>query len=210
MSPTRSSRSLVIVAIVLAAVLITVVTLLASRPDAPPVSTASPAVPAPPSIPADVPKETNAITWHDQPLPGPLATVFQDAAGADTTLAAFAGKVLVVNFWATWCAPCIKEMPTLDALQAKLGGPQFQVLAISQDREGAKVARPFIEKSGWTNIALYVEPKARFAQEAKLRGLPTTLVLDKAGREVGRLEGTIDWADAAVVEQLQRLIAQPG
>jgi len=148
------------------------------------------------------------VTWHAKPLPGPLSTVMQDAKGVDATLAALKGKVLVVNFWATWCAPCIKEMPTLDALQAKLGPSGLQVLAVSQDREGLKVAQPFVEKNGWKNIALYVEPKARFAKDAALRGLPTTIILDQTGQEVGRLEGTIDWTAPKVVDALSKLIAK--
>jgi thiol-disulfide isomerase/thioredoxin len=188
------NRRTAVLAAALAAVLITAPALLASNP-----------------AQAAAGEDEKEVTWHPKPLPGPLTTVMQDAKGADATLAAFAGKVLVVNFWATWCAPCIKEMPTLDALQAKLGGPGFQVLAVSQDREGLKVAQPFVEKNGWKNIALYVEPKARFAKDAALRGLPTTIILDQKGQEVGRLEGTIDWAAPKVVESLSKLIAKkPG
>jgi thiol-disulfide isomerase/thioredoxin len=187
--PTTRRNS--VLAAALAAVLITVPQLLASNPTL-----------------AAGGEDEKDVTWHAKPLPGPLATVMQDAKGADTTLAAFAGKVLVVNFWATWCAPCIKEMPTLDALQAKLGPSGLQVLAVSQDREGLKVAQPFVEKNGWKNIALYVEPKARFAKDAALRGLPTTIILDQKGQEVGRLEGTIDWTAPNVTDALAKLIAK--
>jgi len=148
------------------------------------------------------------IAWHESLVSAPT-TVFQDASGADVSLADFKGKVLVVNFWATWCAPCVKEMPTLDALQARLGGPDFAVLAISQDREGARVAGPFMETNQWTNLALYTEPGARFSKDAKLRGLPTSLVIDKLGNEIGRVEGDTDWTGLEIEQDLRGRIAVP-
>jgi thiol-disulfide isomerase/thioredoxin len=156
--------------------------------------------------PADKPKP-GAIVWHATPKPLP-ATVFKDAADADQTLDKFAGKVLVVNFWATWCAPCVKEMPTLDKLQAKLGGPNFQVVAISQDRGGAKEAQPFAEKQGWKNLAFYVEKMGRFSKDANLRGLPTTLIVDKSGKEVGRVEGEAVWDSPEIEKALKDLMAK--
>ncbi len=200
MTQPRSLISLIIVATMLAGVIITALTVLASKP----MSQTPTAVLVAPANAATAADE--AIVWHEKPIPGPLATVMQDAKGTDTTLAELKGKVLVVNFWATWCAPCVKEMPTLDALQAKLGGPLFQVLAISQDREGVKVAQPFFEKNGWKNVALYVEPKSRFAKDAAIRGLPTTLILDAAGQEIGRLEGITDWTGPDAVQALSRAI----
>ena len=207
MNQPRSPRYLILTAAALGAVLITALTLLASRPDTLPTQAAAPIVIAPAAA-AETDESKNEITWHAKPLPGPLATVMQDSKNADTTLAAFKGKVVVVNYWATWCAPCVKEMPTLDALQVKLGGANFQVLAVSQDREGLKVALPFVEKNGWKSIGLYVEPKARFAKDAALRGLPTTIILDQSGQEIGRLEGTIDWMAPKVTDALSRLIAK--
>ena len=134
------------------------------------------------------------------------ATVFKDEAETELTLAKFGGKVMVVNFWATWCAPCVKEMPTLDALQAKMGGDGFQVLTISQDREGAKVAKPFVEKNQWKHLPLYVEPMGRFSKDAKLLGLPTSLIIDKTGHEVARVEGELDWNSPAVERALRELM----
>lgn len=156
--------------------------------------------------PPEKPK-AGAFVWHDAPKPLP-ATVFKDAADSDQTLDKFAGKVLVVNFWATWCAPCVKEMPTLDALQAKLGGSGFQVLAISQDREGAKVAQPFAEKQGWKNLAFFVEKMGRFSKDANLRGLPTSLIIDKTGQEVARVEGEAKWDSPEIEKSLRELIAK--
>ncbi len=188
----------------LAAVIIIAVAMVASGPGpqgppAAPVSAPDTAANAPKSAP---------FHWHEAPPPAP-GTVFKDAVDADRTLADFAGKVLVVNFWATWCGPCVKEMPMLDGLQAKLGGDAFQVLAISQDREGAKVAKPFVEANGWKNLALYTESPGRFAKDANLRGLPTSLIIDKTGREVARVEGEVNWMSAEVEERLRALVAAP-
>ena len=158
---------------------------------------------APPAAEAPAPKGADLV-WYDAPKPAP-ATVFKDQADADKTLADFTGKALVVNFWATWCAPCVKEMPTLDALQAQMGGDTFQVLTISQDREGATVAKPFMEKNAWKNLALYTEPQARFQRDASIRGLPTTIIIDKTGKEVGRVEGEVNWTAPEVVEKLKAL-----
>lgn len=161
------------------------------------------------SAPAEAPAPKGAdFVWYDAPKDAP-ATVFKDAAEADKTLADFKGKALVVNFWATWCAPCVKEMPTLDALQAQMGGDTFQVVTISQDREGAKVAQPFVEKNGWKNLALYVEPQGRFQRDASIRGLPTTIVIDRTGKEVGRVEGEVNWTSPEVVEKLKALASAP-
>lgn len=167
------------------------------------------AAPVAAAAPAAAPEPKGAdFVWYDAPRDAP-ATVFKDAADADKTLADFKGKALVVNFWATWCAPCVKEMPTLDALQAQMGGDSFQVLTISQDREGAKVAQPFVEKNGWKNLALYVEPQGRFQRDASIRGLPTTIIIDKAGKEVGRVEGEVHWTSAEVVDKLKSLATAP-
>ncbi len=161
------------------------------------------------AAPAQAPEPKGAdFVWYDAPKDAP-ATVFKDGAEADKTLADFKGKALVVNFWATWCAPCVKEMPTLDALQAQMGGDTFQVLTISQDRDGAKVAQPFMEKNGWKNLALYTEAQARFQRDASIRGLPTTIIIDKAGKEVGRVEGEVNWTSAEVLEKLRSLASAP-
>ena len=161
----------------------------------------------PPAQPAASAASADKFVWRDTPQPAPT-TVFKDEAGNDHTLADFAGKAVVVNFWATWCAPCVKEMPTLDALQAQFGDKGIQVLAISQDREGAQVAKPFKDKNGWNDLALYTESAGKFQKDADLNGLPTTIILNKAGQEVGRVEGEVNWTSPEVEQKLQALAAQ--
>ena len=147
------------------------------------------------------------LQWDAEPQPEPT-TAFTDAGGVSHTLADFKGRVLVVNFWATWCEPCVREMPTLDALQAKLGGDGFNVIAVNQDRDGAKAAS-FLESKGWHHLALYLEPGMQFAKDARLRGLPTTLVIDRGGREVARLEGPSVWDSPEMIAALRQVMDKP-
>ncbi len=132
------------------------------------------------------------FTLSVKPSPVPQTT-FLDGNGNALSLADFAGKILVVNFWATWCFPCIREIPTLDRLQGRLGGKDFAVIAMSQDRGGAKVVRAFYTKSKVKNLKIYVDPKGKFAAAFAVRGLPTTLVLGRDGAELGRIAGIAEW-----------------
>jgi thiol-disulfide isomerase/thioredoxin len=163
---------------------------------------------APPGKPTAAAATANKLEWHTDPKPA-ATTPFVDADGATHALADFHGQVLVVNFWATWCEPCVREMPTLDALQAQLGSDRFHVIVIDQDREGVKAAGPFLESRGLRDLTLYAEPALHFVKDAGLRGLPTSLVIDREGREVARLEGTATWDSPEMIAELRRLIGQP-
>jgi thiol-disulfide isomerase/thioredoxin len=133
-----------------------------------------------------------------QPVPE-LAFVGPD--GARVELADFKGKVVLLNLWATWCAPCVKEMPALDNLQSRLGGEDFEVVALSLDRGGRKMVEPFFEKLGVKHLAIYLDPQSTAMSALKPRGLPTTILIDRQGYEVGRLEGEAAW-DGADAERL--------
>ncbi len=114
-----------------------------------------------------------------------------DEAALD--IAKFKGKVVLLNFWATWCAPCVKEMPALQKLQADLGSPDFAVVAVNEDRGGLVVAKRFADAHD-LKLDLYLDPPNQAARALKLRGLPTTLLVDRDGREIGRFEGGADWS----------------
>ena len=118
---------------------------------------------------------------------------FIDARGDSRSIASFKGKVVLLNLWATWCAPCRKEMPSLDRLQSELGSDKFEVVAISVDRSGAEGARRFLDSIGIKQLALYAEPTARLGAALKAIGMPTTLLIDAQGREIGRLTGPAEW-----------------
>lgn len=161
--------------------------------------------PGAPAVSAQSEKtEPKDFTWHSQPIDAPRTT-FKDASGADRTLKDFGGKILIVNFWATWCAPCVKEMPSLERLSDKLAGKDAQVIAINQERNGAKVAKPFSDKQGW-KLPLYLDPATAFYRDAKLTGLPTTLIIGKDGRELGRVAGEVEWDSPAVQKMIDDLL----
>lgn len=135
-------------------------------------------------------------------------TAYVNAAGAESRLAELAGKVIVLNFWATWCAPCIRELPSLDRLAAALPEEKFAVLALSTDRGGAKKAAPFLRKLEVKHIAADLDPKSALARKLGLRGLPTTFVIDAKGRVIAKLEGIIEWDSQEMIDWLTAIAAE--
>lgn len=142
---------------------------------------------------------------HREGVPLPSLPFF-DEIGNETMLADWRGKVLVVNFWATWCPPCRLEMPSLDRLQENLGGEDFEVLAISQDRDGAEKARKFYDSVGIAHLAVHVDEGGALARKVKVLGLPATLLVDRAGNEVARLTGEARWDAEEVQRMVRRMI----
>ena len=143
-----------------------------------------------------------------KPAPAPLPNVaFQNAEGQPVDLASFKGRVVLLNLWATWCIPCRKEMPALDRLQAALGSNDFEVVALSIDRSGIAGTRKFLDSIGVARLRLYVDPSAKLANEFKAVGLPTTLLIDRQGREIGRLIGPAEWDDADAKKLVQMALA---
>lgn len=120
-------------------------------------------------------------------------TAFTTGQGRTATLADWRGRVVLVNFWATWCIPCVKEMAALDRQQAALGGEGLTVLAISQDRGGLAIVQPFYDKLGLTSLGAFLDPQGQAARDFAVSALPVSIVLDRQGREVGRLIGPADW-----------------
>jgi thiol-disulfide isomerase/thioredoxin len=138
-----------------------------------------------------------------QPVPA-LSFIGRD--GERVELADFKGRVVLLNLWATWCTPCVREMPSLDALQARLGDDNFEVVALSLDRGGRSVVEPFLAKLGVRNLAIYLDPQGTAMGAFKPRGLPTTVVIDREGYEVGRLEGDAEWNSEDAVRLLEHFI----
>ncbi len=118
---------------------------------------------------------------------------FTDVGGHRLSLADFRGKLLLLNLWATWCGPCVAEMPSLDRLQAALGGANFVVLPVSVDRGGAQVVTDFYHKHRIAHLGIYVDPANRIAQGMSVSGLPTSFLVGPEGRVVGALVGATDW-----------------
>jgi thiol-disulfide isomerase/thioredoxin len=133
---------------------------------------------------------------------------FTDGEGRDRALADFKGKVVLLNVWATWCVPCRKEMPTLDRLQSTLGGADFQAVALSVDRKGPDVVRKFYDEIGIKHLAVHLDISGKAARELGAVGLPTTLLIDRASREIGRLVGPAEWDSAEMIAFIRRRIDQ--
>ena len=133
--------------------------------------------------------------------------MFTDSAGKERSLADFKGKVVLLNLWATWCAPCREEMPSLDRLQKELGSDAFEVVALAVDRTGADNVKKFLTDIKVENLGLYVDSTAKSGSALKAIGLPTTILVDKQGREIGRLPGPAAW-DSAEAKDLIRTAMQ--
>lgn len=142
------------------------------------------------------------------PQPAPEAS-FTAVDGEPASLADFKGKPAVVNLWATWCQPCLKEMPSLERLETQVGG-KLTIAAVSQDHAGAKVVKPFVADKGLDKLSIYLDPQGNLARAFKVRGLPTSIVLDAAGQVVGRVEGGAEWDSAKMRAVLQPLIDGAG
>ena len=143
----------------------------------------------------------------DPPQPAP-EVVFADLDGKTVRLDDFLGKPLIVNLWATWCQPCVREMPSLQRLQAQFDG-KLVVAAVSEDRGGAKLVTPFIAEHDLKKLKVYLDPKSELGHAFEVRGLPTSIVINAKGRVVGRLEGAAEWDSDKILSVLKPLIEPP-
>ena len=133
---------------------------------------------------------------------------FQNGEGKALNLSQWKGRVILVNLWATWCAPCRKEMPALAQLQTELGSDQFEVVAISIDRKGVEASAAFLKDTGAQSLKLYVEPSSAIVNSLQAIGLPATLLIDRQGKEIGRLLGPADWASPEALTLIKAALAE--
>ena len=145
-------------------------------------------------------------TGEAKPLP-PLA--FETMDGQPASLDSLRGRVVVLNLWATWCAPCREEMPSLDRLQARFADQPVSVVALSVDRAGPERVQAFLDEIGVRHLQVYRDPKAAATRSLKVPGLPSTFLIDRTGNEVGRVLGIATWDGPEAVEAVQRLLAEP-
>ncbi|OCX61037.1 thioredoxin [Thioclava sp. SK-1] len=149
--------------------------------------------------------EMKKLVVYDDPLPVPELP-FTDPDGAELRLQDYAGKVILVNMWATWCAPCREEMPELDALQAEMGGDAFEVLTIATGRNPPRKVDSFFEEAGVTHLPKFRDENQKLARAMGILGLPVTVLIDQNGQEVARLIGGADWASDDAKAVIKALI----
>lgn len=156
-------------------------------------------------IPVAPAANPNDMFVFDEPRDVPEVH-FSDSEGRGLTLADFRGRVVLVNIWATWCAPCRKEMPSLDRLQNRLGGKDFIVLPVSIDRDGIPVVKRFYQELGLAALGIYVDPAGKGIRALNAIGVPTSILVDRDGREVMRKMGAAEWDEQRVVSLIQGYI----
>jgi len=138
------------------------------------------------------------------PLPAPAAT-FNSRDGKPTRLADWRGHWVLLNLWATWCGPCVKEMPSLDRMQKAMGSA-ITVVAISEDRGGMQVVEPFVTKLGVTSLTIGMDAPDGVLSHLKIRGLPTSFLIDPQGNIVAKFEGGSEWDAGPTLTTLKGMI----
>ncbi|MEJ2375520.1 MAG: TlpA disulfide reductase family protein [Pseudolabrys sp.] len=150
--------------------------------------------------------EVAAVNVATRPLELPNLS-FNNADGKPVNLADFRGRTVLLNLWATWCVPCRREMPTLDALEGKLGSPRFQVVAVNIDTRDPDKPKRFLKQIGVKHLAFYADPSAKAFQDLKAIGrafgMPTSLLVDPHGCEIGTIAGPAEWASKDAVKLIE-------
>ena len=153
--------------------------------------------------------EVAAVTVATKPL-RITDLSFRDAAGQERKLADWKDRVVLLNLWATWCVPCRKEMPALDALQAKLGGSKFEVVAVNIDTRDPDKPKAWLKEVGVNTLAYYADPSAKVFQDLKAAGrafgMPTTMLVGPDGCEIGTIAGPAEWASEDAIKLVKAAI----
>ena len=166
---------------------------------------ATPVVPSASAEPAVPLQSITALVPTDPPRPmGDIRLI--DAAGAAHSLSEFAGRGVVLNLWATWCVPCVAELPALASLARRGADMDLVVVPLSSDRGGLAVVQHFYATHELTGLPVWLDPHGDVGRALGARGIPTTLVIDRQGRERGRLEGAADWGSDATLARLRTLL----
>jgi thiol-disulfide isomerase/thioredoxin len=134
---------------------------------------------------------------------------FKDSSGSEIKLGKWQGRVVLLNLWATWCAPCRKEMPTLNDVQKQLGSKDFAVVALSVDRKGLEASAAFLKETGADSLGLYVDETTKSLESLQAFGLPVTLLIDRKGHEIGRLLGPAEWNSGEAIALIKAALAEP-
>lgn len=155
--------------------------------------------------------EVAALTMAASPLRIP-DLAFDDADGKPRKLSEFRGHTVLVNLWATWCVPCRKEMPALDELQGKLGGPKFEVVAINIDTRDPDKPKNFLKDANLTRLGFFADMKAKVFQDLKAVGraigMPTSVLIDGAGCEIATIAGPAEWASGDAIALIRAASGQ--
>jgi thiol-disulfide isomerase/thioredoxin len=146
------------------------------------------------------------LIMHEAPEPG-AAVRFEDDQGQPRSLADFRGKIVLLNVWATWCAPCVKEIPALDHLAAALNDADFAVVTVSLDRKGIDAVRKVFAELGVQKLPIFIDRSGEALRTVRAIGLPTSLLIDREGREFARAVGPAEWDGAATIEFLRHVVS---
>jgi thiol-disulfide isomerase/thioredoxin len=182
---------------------------LRSNPDA---AACAPAVKTAGAIAPLAHGEVAALTVAHTPFRVP-DIAFKDAAGHVRTLADWRGRTVLLNLWATWCVPCRREMPALDTLESDLGGKDFEVVAVDIDTRDPEKPLAFLKDVGVNHLAYYSDQSAKVFQDLKMAGkafgMPTTLIVDRSGCEIGEMAGPAEWSSADAIKLVRAVISSP-
>lgn len=157
--------------------------------------------------PAVIAGDMTKLVFHDAPIAAPQTDVGQPDGGT-VSLAAYRGRVVVLNFWATWCVPCRKEMPQLAQLQREMGGGDLAVLPVSTGPSDVAKIDDFLSEIGADDLDYALDPRSALAREMGVLGLPVTVLIDRDGFEVARLTGEADWSSDSAKAILAKLMAR--